>query len=489
MCTANSAAPTSAADAIAAVRAGLAYLAAGAAQLTGAEQADCLRGLAAAESQHLAATAAVLTAFENSGGYTDDGQMTARAWLRWQTRISSAAAGAAGKWARRLRAHPQLAAVLADGSISVSYAREICDQTDALPDEHRPDAEQILLGAAADGADLHDLGALAEEIRRRTARPDSDGDDKRFENRWLRLTPHWRGHARLDGELTPAAAAAVRAVLDALGKKTGPEDDRTSAQRDHDALEEACRRLVAGGLPDRAGQPTQIMLTMTLHDLLGLPGAGRTVATWDASGAPAPPGADCDTALQPILTGHLDPDVLDQLTTPATADVGCDADTPAGPTMQPRPETAGMARRAAADLTVARAIRLLSGPGGLASWLRTRHLTGAAATISLPLDIGAATDTIPAHLRRAIIRRDQHCRFPGCTQPPAACHVHHLIPRSDGGTTSLGNCGLFCPFHHLIAIHRWGWQVTLNPDGTTTATHPTQPWRTLHDHAPPAAAA
>jgi 5-methylcytosine-specific restriction endonuclease McrA len=118
----------------------------------------------------------------------------------------------------------------------------------------------------------------------------------------------------------------------------------------------------------------------------------------------------------------------------------------------------------------------------LASWLRTTRLTGPAAAISLPLDIGATTETIPAWLRRAIIRRDQHCRFPGCLQPPPACHVHHLIPLSEGGTTSLDNCWLFCSFHHLIAIHRWGWKVTANPDGTTTATNPKEPWRILHSH-------
>jgi hypothetical protein len=483
MCTTSTIAPGSAADAIAAIRAGLTYLTAGAAELTGAEQADCLKALAAAESQHLAATAAVLTAFEHSGAYTDDGQMTARAWLRWQTRSTSAAAGAATKWARRLRAHPRIATALADGTITVSYAQQICDWSDHLPDEHQADADHILAEAAASGADIHDLGALAEEISRRTARPDRDEDDKRFEGRWLRLTPHWRGHARLDGELTPQAAAALCAVLDTLGKKTGPEDDRTTPQRHHDALEEACRRLIADGLPDRAGQPTHIMLTMTLHELLNLPGASAALATWDASGAPAPPGADCDAALQPIVTGHLDQDALAQLTAAGRAPAAAVT----ASTAYSAASTAELARRAARQLAIARATTVLSGPGGLASWLRTSQLPGPAATISLPLDIGAATETIPAHLRRAITRRDQHCRFPGCEQTPAACHVHHLIPRSEGGTTSLGNCALFCTFHHLIAIHRWGWQVTLNPDGTTTATHPTQPWRTLHSHQPSAA--
>jgi hypothetical protein len=37
----------------------------------------------------------------------------------------------------------------------------------------------------------------------------------------------------------------VAAVLEALGKRAGPEDLRSKWQRDHDALEEACLRLIA----------------------------------------------------------------------------------------------------------------------------------------------------------------------------------------------------------------------------------------------------
>ena len=80
----------------------------------------------------------------------------------------------------------------------------------------------------------------------------------------------------MQGDLTPQCAAALRAVLEALGRKAGPEDTRSKGQRDHDALEEACRRLIgAGCLPDRAGQPTQIQLHMTLDQLRGLDGASR----------------------------------------------------------------------------------------------------------------------------------------------------------------------------------------------------------------------
>jgi hypothetical protein len=43
---------------------------------------------------------------------------------------------------------------------------------------------------------------------------------------------------------------------------------------------------------------------------------------------------------------------------------------------------------------------------------------------------------------------------------------------------------LLCSFHHLIAVHRWGWGIVLHPDGTLTATSPDRT-RTLHDHGPP----
>ena len=102
-------------------------------------------------------------------------------------------------------------------------------------------------------------------MRRRTAAPDEDGDDGGA-GRSLRLDLHYRGHGHLRGDLTPRCAAALQAMLDALGKKAGPEDTRTKPQRDHDALEEACRRLIAAGtLPDRAGQPTRIQLQMNLR--------------------------------------------------------------------------------------------------------------------------------------------------------------------------------------------------------------------------------
>jgi hypothetical protein len=73
----------------------------------------------------------------------------------------------------------------------------------------------------------------------------------------------------ISGELTPQCAAAIKAVLDALSAPAGAEDTRTCAQRYHDALQDAMRRLVAAGLvPERAGQPSKVLAHISLADLL-----------------------------------------------------------------------------------------------------------------------------------------------------------------------------------------------------------------------------
>jgi hypothetical protein len=458
--------------------------------LTTAEQADCLRALEHVSALHTAAGARVLHAFHTRGGCEDDGHGSTRTWLRWQTQLTGGAAGAAIGWMRRLTAHPAVRDALAAAQISESWARQICDWTGQLPGDARAGADVILLGAAAGGAELRDLETLAEQIRQCTARPDADGDDG-FGDRSLALGTTFRGAGKLRGDLTPQCTAALSAVLEALGKRAGPEDLRSRWQRDHDALEEACRRLIASGcLPERAGQPTQIQLHMTLGQLRGLDGADVAEAAW--AGPMAGPGAGCDASIVPVVTGHVDPGVLDRLAaallTGKPAQPGAPRDAAARRRERAEADRQARAVRAARQIMIKAAADLLSGPGGLAAYLRTRLTPGIVASVSLPLDVGAVTETIPVHLRRAVTARDRHCRWPGCPQPAAACQPHHIIPRSRGGPASLANLALLCTFHHLIAIHRWGWSIVLLPDGSVTVTSP-DGRRTYHGHGPPTPAA
>ncbi len=479
----RAAGPQSPGEAVDLMMAGLGWLAqADLASVPVAVQADCLRALERAASLHTAARATALSAFDAAAGYEDDGQGSPRTWLRWQTQVTGAAASASVGWMRRLRAHQAIAAALRDATISTSWAREICDWTGRLPEESRDDADLILLAAAVGGAELADLAKLAEEMRRRLAPPDDD--DGGFDDRQLRLQTTLGGAGRLDGDLTSRCATALQAVLDALGQKAGPEDTRTQRQRYHDALEEGCRRLIASGcLPDRAGQPTRIQLQMTLDDLMRLNETGDSPATEPGDrprgtatiqGPAATPGDAFDATIIPIVTGHIDHDLLDQLTARLTRPPAYGTDP-------------GQDRETIRDLILANATKLLSGPGYLASILRTGTLAGPAASISLPLDLGTSSETIPPHLRRAVILRDRHCAAPGCFQPPNACHVHHTTPRSKGGRTNLSELILLCSFHHLIVVHTWGWTITLNPDGTTTMTDPSGT-KIYHSHSPPAAA-
>ena len=147
-------------------------------------------------------------------------------------------------WAQRTETHPQVVAALAAEDLSESYGRTICQWTDKLPEDCRPAADAILLSAARAGMGLPDLAGLAAEMyqRSRAGRPDED-PARGFADRGVRLVTTFQGAGVLTGDLTPECAAVVGAVLDALSAPAGAEDDRSHAQRYHDALQEAMRRL------------------------------------------------------------------------------------------------------------------------------------------------------------------------------------------------------------------------------------------------------
>jgi hypothetical protein len=426
---------------------------------------------------------------------------------------------------------------MAAGELTESWARTICGWTDQLPEDCRDTADDILAGAARGGMDLRDLAALAAEMQARAGPGPGPGQDddpgKVFEDRAVRLETTFGGAGVLAGDLTPECAAVMATVLEALSAPRGAEDTRSHAQRYHDALEEAMRRLVTAGLvPERAGQPAKVLAHISLADLIDLDAgselqkqwASRVHAQWAAHRAAASvSGSDggawlegdaarafaCDASITPIVTGQVNPAVLEDLVRlcvqlagygPDDTGPGCCRDNRTGPADDqtgpcadqagPGADQASPARQAPCgrdalqQAIIGKAVALLSGPGGLASFLRRQQLGGRLGGPSLPLDVGVSRD-IPAAIRTAVTARDQHCRFPGgCDQPAAACEIHHTTPQANGGKTSTEDCGLFCWFHHHVTIHEMGWTVVLNPDGTTTAYSPDRT-KILHSHGPP----
>ena len=440
-----------------------------------------------------------------------------------------------------------LAALAEGRVLTKSEALQLAKWTRDIPEDYRDKAEQILADAARAGADLRALAAICAEIRSRTTSADPDGPDDPDLDRGLSLATTLDGAGVVRGDLTPECAAMVQAVLDALSAPQGGGDLRTRPQRVHDALEEAMRRLLASDLlPKRAGQPVKALVHVCFADLCELDADSALQDKWiaeyrarwaahraAASVATGDGGAwlegdkaraiACDAMRIPVVTGDVDPGAVEDLIalcvryhrlragtpdpaslpgsdgTPDRTPIPPSADGNDGTTAIPAGLIGSTARQAARAAVIADAVadalaeleqqilgkilQVVSGPGGVASFLRRNLLGKGLGGPSLPLDVGQ-TDDIPVHLRRLVALRDQGCQYPGgCDQPASGCEAHHVVHRADGGRTSLTNLKDYCWWHHHVVLHQLGWTLTAYADGTSQVTSPAG--KTIRSHGPP----
>ncbi|NYI67514.1 hypothetical protein BJY26_001820 [Spelaeicoccus albus] len=96
-----------------------------------------------------------------------------------------------------------------------------------------------------------------------------------------------------------------------------------------------------------------------------------------------------------------------------------------------------------------------------------------------PVDLGRNKRTFTAYQRKALLLRDRHCTWPGCTMPGTYTEDHHVDEwAADNGTTSIDNGVLVCSFHHhyihshdiTISPIQGGFQFT-HPDGRLIGEH------------------
>jgi hypothetical protein len=446
-----------------------------AAGLDGAACGEVLIALGGIRAKLAAAYSDFLRRFDAANAHNADGYGSSSAWLAAKAQLTKKDARAAVRQMHQLGDRKHLAEALATGGITGSWSIAIAEWTKKLPTDMRDETDRILLDAAAAGASLDDLATIAAcAIERwRQQQPDPEQPDDGFDDRYVQVGTTFGGASVVRGNLTPECATAVRVVLEALGKRQGPEDDRTEGKRFHDALQLACELLMRAKLaPDRAGADTQVIANIPISQLRQMPGGAETEDAWIKTGSGEDgfmTGKDaeavaCDAATVPVVTGHADMRVIDQIIKLAATCHG---------------------REASQTLryTIARlAIDFVSGPSGIASVLRTGLLPRPFNAPSLPLDIGHAT-SIPGQIRRAVLLRDKRCAWPSCGRSAAYCDVHHIRHQADGGETSVANCILLCQFHHDVCIHRLGWRIVLHPDGTTAVHGPHG--QVAHSHAPP----
>jgi hypothetical protein len=174
------------------------------------------------------------------------------------------------------------------------------------------------------------------------------------------------------------------------------------------------RRLVAADLlPERAGQPVKAWVHISLADLLMLDGSSALLEEWTAGvraqwaaarAAASVGGSDgaawldgdaarafaCDASVTPVVIGEVNYPVLDDLVR-LCAELArlndAEATGEAGSPDEPQPPTLRV-REALEQQIIGKATDLMSGPGGLASFLRRRQLGVRLGGPSLPLDIG-----------------------------------------------------------------------------------------------------
>ena len=186
---------------------------------------------------------------------------------------------------------PRLAAVQRGGAVS---AEKVAIVERAMHKLSRPDldaadveqAEQLL----TDHAPILNPADLRRFANAVINAADPDGpepmdDQLQQDRRCVELTQRRDGMWHLKGRLTNVAGAQLNAILDPLakprsssidgndGNTTTIPDERPSMQRLHDALEEACAKLLkSADLPSVGGVPASVVVTISLEDLLAKTG-------------------------------------------------------------------------------------------------------------------------------------------------------------------------------------------------------------------------
>src|ERR1700693_4791407 len=346
--------------------------------------------------------------FHRAHGAQADGAVSTVSWLRSHCGMTGKAAAYRVHLARTLGELPATLDSARAGRASLSNVTMIAHLADAVGVEQVAPLESILVGAA----ETLEPGAMRTLTQATRLRLDPDGvladANHAHERRWFDCDQTYGGVYVLRGELDADNGALVKTALDALSHGIRPGETRTGSQRRADALVElAATQLRCGAHRDVHARRPHLTVTVSANTL--------------RSGADAEPAE---------LRG-------------------------VGPI---HPETA---RRLACDAV--RTVVTVAPPADASA-------STATSTRALPLSVGRATRTIPAHLRTALHLRDQGCRFPGCDRPPAWTDGHHIIHWSEGGPTELENLVSLCRPHHR-AVHEQGWRIQM-ADGSAVVERP-----------------
>ena len=85
-----------------------------------------------------------------------------------------------------------------------------------------------------------------------------------------------------------------------------------------------------------------------------------------------------------------------------------------------------------------------------------------------PLALGRTVRLATPGQFKALMVRDQHCTFPGCSVPGTWCDAHHIVWWCRGGSTDIVFLVLLCPRHHTKVHDK---DLTCTVDGGVATWH------------------
>src|SRR5271155_1246915 len=328
---------------------------------------------------------------------------------------------------------PALAAAVEAGAVGDDHIRAVCRAVDVLPARVSPIEVTTVERKLVEQATKVDAGIVVKLGQRIADYLNPDGlfnDDDRARRRGLYLGPQGPdGMSRLSGLLDPEARASSEATEAALrpgphlpdGKAEEPEarDDRSPAQRCHDALKLGLETAIAsGGLGVHRGHPVTVVVTTTLAEL--------------------------DRAAQAAVDSSVP--------MPAAARTG-------GGSRLPMRDLIGMAAKTIHYLAVF-----------------DDHT-------ERPLYLGRQKRVATADQRLICYARDRGCTRPNCLESGYRCELHHSPHWARGGRTDADKMFFACGPNHASEsrgeLHtevtksgRLGWTDGTGPPEINHAHHP-----------------
>ncbi|MET0989684.1 MAG: DUF222 domain-containing protein [Glaciihabitans sp.] len=351
---------------------------------------------------------------------------------------------------------PRTLQLLEDGRTSFRHAQAVVDSGWFVPDEFKPEYEDILLPFAETLTPPQFANKAKAVAATYKEDPLAARHEEALKLRSLTVTPCDDGMANVNLYMDAVGAYAIRnrarAITRAIFRK---EDGRSRTQVEADVASE----ILLTGVTEQTSTPTIDQLNLSKASTPGV--VFREVPEPDSVA-----DADIDDTIGPAMSSGV---VGSGLGAGILAKVAIHV--PALTLLEHGSEPAYLENYGPISIETA---LLLAGNAPGFTRILTNPDTGAT------LSVGTKLYKVPDSMRCWILFRDGTCRFPGCSMPAKFCDLDHSDDWQNGGETKVTNLVSLCKRHHMLK-HNTSWDYIQNerslvtwisPSGRRSVTEP-----------------